>query len=63
MLYLKTLLIEKESTVSLRRFLTTEHAVQQKLFTENRTTSTLLFNKYNVPKTSNMGERIKILVC
>lgn len=60
MLYLKTLLIEKESTVSLRRFLTTEHVVQQRLFTENRT---LLFNKYTVPKISNTGERIKILVC
>ena len=54
-LYLKILLIEKESTSSPGRFLKAEHAVLQRLFTENRTRSTLLFNKYTVSTTSHMG--------
>lgn len=33
-----------------------ENDAQQRLFTENRTRSTLLFNKYTIPKSSNMEE-------
>lgn len=54
-LYLKTLLIEKESTSAPGRFLKAERVVLQRLFTENRTRNILLFSKYTVSKTSNMG--------